>query len=272
VALYVGSLPIRCGVSACRLFVYIHFGHPNPVPPMTQVIPIPLAVGIYSQADAARLLGMTASRLRRWVNGYTYWLRSPAVEQRRSKPPVIQKSDLPIIDGRVALSFLELMELRVVKALVDKKGFPLQTIRAKAALAQGIFETPHPFASRRVFVEQDRLFAELGTTESLQVIELSKGKTLQVVLGELIPMLDEIDFDEDSSLARTWWPLGKSEPIVLDRRIAFGAPTIYGSRVRTNIAAEMARRNGVQITAEAFGVREEGVDASVRFEQLLAAA
>jgi uncharacterized protein (DUF433 family) len=233
---------------------------------------IPLSIGIYSQADAARLLGMNPSRLRRWVNGYTYWLRHRDAESRRAKPPVITKSDLPILDGRVALSFLELMELRIVKALVDNKGISLQEVRKSAATARDVFNTPHPFASRRVFTERKRIYASVTPDAESEVLEMRRGRAVQVVLGDLIPMLEEVDFDEESSLVSIWWPLGKSEPVVLNPRIQFGAPVMAGTRVRTTVAAEMARRTSVEIAADNLGLADRQVRASVQFEQLLAAA
>ena len=108
-----------------------------------------LGIGIYTHPEAAHLLRMTPSRLRRWVNGYTYWLSRESSDVRRARPPVLRKSDLPIIHNAVALSFLELMELRVIRSLVDELGVPLQTVRKKALLAQRIFKT-------RSLREQDR--------------------------------------------------------------------------------------------------------------------
>jgi uncharacterized protein (DUF433 family) len=234
--------------------------------------PIPQGIGIYSQVDAALLLQMTPSRLRRWVNGYTYWLRSAESAKQQARPPVIHKSDLPVLDGRVALSFLELMELRVVKALVDTKGVPLQAVRKAAAQAGDVFGTPHPFASRRVFTENRRIFASLHPGSGPEVIELTRGRNLQVVLGELIPLLEEVEFDEPSSLAHRWWPLTKSVPVVLDPGIMFGAPIMAGTRVRTSIAAEMARKTAVDAAAAAFAVGSHHIAAAIQFEDLLAAA
>jgi uncharacterized protein (DUF433 family) len=233
---------------------------------------IPQSIGIYSQADAAHLLQMTPPRLRRWVNGYTYWLRSPESERQRAKPPVIEKSDLPILDDRVALSFLELMELRVVKSLVDVKGVPLQRVRKAAAVARDTFGTSHPFASRRVFTEKWRIYAALDDEAAApEVIEMAAGRTVQVVQGELIPLLEEVDFDEISSLAGRWWPLTRAKPVVLDPRILFGAPVMAGTRVRTAVAAGMAHRSSVDAAATAFGVQRGHVEAALHFEQLLAA-
>src|SRR6185369_15037978 len=93
-----------------------------------------IGTGIYYPSEAARLLGTQPHKLRRWVNGYTYWLAgAQAIERRRLKPVIA--TDIQAIGRARALSFLELMELRVVLAL-RKRGLPLQRIRAAARLAQ----------------------------------------------------------------------------------------------------------------------------------------
>ena len=57
--------------------------------------------GIYMRADAARLIGVASSRLRRWVEGYTYWPeQSSGTGSRRRRPPIVHR-DLPVIDKSI---------------------------------------------------------------------------------------------------------------------------------------------------------------------------
>lgn len=231
-----------------------------------------LGVGIYTQPEAAHLLRLSSPRLRRWVNGYTYKPQQAALGVRRSRPPVIRKSDLPVVGGRIALSFLELMELRVVRVLVEQYGFPLQTVRKAAAVAQGEFDTKYPLASRRIYVEGARIFASVDA-ETEGIVELRHGKTRQIQWAEVFePVMKEVTFDPQTALTDTWWPLGTHRPVVLDPAIMFGAPVIAGSRVRTTSAAAMARTSTIEVTAGAFGIEVEGVEAAVEFEHYLAAA
>lgn len=140
-----------------------------------------IGIGIYSQPEAARLLRLTPTRLRRWVNGYTYRPQLSAPGTRRTRPPVIQKSDIPVIGGRVALSFLELMELRVIRVLVEQHGIPLQAVRKAALTAQQEFATKYPLASRTVFVEGLRVFASVtAEADDSNVVELRHGKARQI--------------------------------------------------------------------------------------------
>lgn len=233
---------------------------------------IRMGTGVYYRAEAAHLLHLTASRLGRWVSGYTYWLRYQAQPSRRRQPPVV-KTDLPQLDGAVALSFLELMELRVVKAFIDK-GVSLQRVRKAAHLASQHFGTEHPFASRRVFTDGHSIFASLSAHEDdLRLIELASDRHLQILFGEVLePFLNEIDFDQTTALAHRWWPLGRRRPVVLDPRIAFGAPTVAGTRVRTDTVFSTAQYSDPAAAAEAYRLTGEQVQAAVEFESMLAAA
>jgi hypothetical protein len=79
-----------------------------------------LGVGIYSRSEAARLLKMTPSRVTRWIRGYCYSLAYAS--KRHAQPPVI-RSTSPEVDGAFVLSFLDLMELRDIRVLVDDVAY-----------------------------------------------------------------------------------------------------------------------------------------------------
>src|SRR3990172_4300586 len=115
-----------------------------------------LGVGFYIRADAARLLKVHPARLNRWIYGYTYKIREESQQIKRHKGPIV-RVDLPSLDNAIALSFVELMELRVVKSFLDR-GISLQRVRIAAERAMELFDTAHPFASRRVFSGGERIF------------------------------------------------------------------------------------------------------------------
>jgi uncharacterized protein (DUF433 family) len=230
-----------------------------------------LGIGMYTRADAARLLRMTPSRVNRWAQGYSYWLTYKPEREPREQPPVV-RTHLPKLGGAVLLTFLDLMELRVVKALVDQ-GLSLQYVRRVAKLASDIFRTPYPFASRRVYTDGEKVFASLSADVGVsQIVELTRGRP-QIIAGEVFEQyLEEIDFDVRSALAERWWPLGRSVPIVLDPKIAFGAPVIAGTSTRADVVSASARNNDRQSAAEAYQVSLESVDGAVELESFLAAA
>ncbi len=236
---------------------------------------IPLGVGFYSRAEAGRLLKVTPTRLNRWIQGYTYKLRQQGTSYiKRQKSPVVHVV-LPTIDGVLALSFVELIELRVIKAFTDK-GLPLQRVRVAAERAIELFHTVHPFASKRVFTDGELVFAEFGNPKKRDlpdVIELTKGKHLQIHSGVLLEgYLDEVSFSQETLLADRWWPLSKDFPVVLDPKIAFGAPVIEGTATRTEVIAGTARAMSTDAAANLYQLKKREVEAAVQFEDLLAAA
>jgi len=230
-----------------------------------------MGVGFYDRAYAARLLNVNPARLSRWVAGYTYKMRIEGRKTEKKIPPIL-RVDLPTIDHILALSFVELMELRVIKAFLEK-NISLYRIRTAAELAMQLFQTAHPFASRRVFTDGKNIFAELTKgIEIPDVLELTRDHLLQIQSGHLLrPCLEEISFSEETTLADRWWPLSKSLPVVLDPKIAFGAPIVDGTAVRTEIVSGMSKATSKKNAAEVYVLSKQQVDAAVEFEELLAA-
>ncbi len=237
---------------------------------------VPLGTGIYYPAEAARLIRIRPDRLRRWVRGYTYWTHETRQGRKHSRPPILSRAghgrggDLPVIDRAIALSFLELMELRIVRELVDDKKIPLQTVRKFSDQLKAQFETKYPFASRQVFASGDDLFATLSRTDRDHMIG-SKGRDREQLAATVLfrPYLSDAEFDEATFLTQKWWPLGHGVPVVLDPRISFGAPTIQGRRVRTAIVAGMVEAGSESEAAGAYGLSLAEVRAAVLFESEL---
>jgi uncharacterized protein (DUF433 family) len=242
--------------------------------PSLVATPIPFGTGIYLRADAARLLAMTPDRLRRWVDGYTYWLRESGAgdRARRRQTPVVH-SELPAIGRATALSFLELMELRVVKALVDR-DVSLQHVRRAAQVAAERFGTRHPFASRRVFTDGRHIFSAISDEmDAPNVVKWTAAEIDQVVAGPVFDQfLSEIEFDAGTSLAERWWPRGRRVPVVLDPKVSFGAPIVAGTGIRTSALARLAGASSVRDAAIAYEIDLAQARAAVDFEGALAAA
>lgn len=236
-----------------------------------------LGLGIYYPAEAARLIRIHPSRLRRWVRGYTYWTHEAYRDKAHKRPPVLRHpsghGDLPTMENRIALSFLELMELRVVAELVDRHHRPLQTARRLGSLVAAEFGTQYPFASRHWYVEGKRVLASLSRTSTDIAVEVHPRRIRQTALpGMFRPKLKDVEFNPETSLVRRWWPLGRSKPVVVDPRINFGSPSIEGTRLLTTIVAGMAEMGGRKETQWAYDLSSSAVDAACDFEAYLAAA
>lgn len=232
--------------------------------------PVPLGLGIYYPSEGARFLQVRPASLRRWAQGYTYWV--PGHTARTRVRPVI-RTDLPEIRRQRALSFLELMELRVVAAL-RRRGISLQRIRAAAGLGRMALGSAHPFATRKIYTDGRSIFATTAPAPDDQaMIELAKDRDTQLIIAQIIePFLEGLDFDEQTGVAERWWPKGRSGAVVLDPAISFGAPTIAGTRLRTDSVAGVAQAESIAAAARAFDVAEDLATAAFRFERELLAA
>jgi uncharacterized protein (DUF433 family) len=147
-------------------------------------------------------------------------------------------------------------------------------VRGAAQLAARHFDTDHPFASRRVFTDGRAIFSAVSDdAEAPDVVKWRAGEIEQVVAGGVFEQfLHEIEFDEATSLAERWWPLGRTVPVVLDPQVAFGAPVVAGTAVRTSVVARLACAASLDEAAVAYEIERRQAEAAVQFESRLATA
>src|ERR1700674_3845151 len=96
-------------------------------------------VGLYTVPMAAKLLGESGIKIRSWVAGYP----------NSDAKPIIQRQ-LPPINGRTVLGFLDLIEARFVRHF-DRLGLSPQSIRKVAEKLRARHHTDHPFATNKRF-------------------------------------------------------------------------------------------------------------------------
>ena len=101
-------------------------------------------LGLYTVSDVARLTGINATRISRWVKGYKYG----RVSDRRTQEPV-WPTEIPQIDHAIALSFNDLLEVRFVGTFREM-GVTLPKIRKAITHLQNWYQTPYPFSARQV--------------------------------------------------------------------------------------------------------------------------
>jgi uncharacterized protein (DUF433 family) len=216
----------------------------------------------YTAAEAARLVGIRAGRVRRWLLGYEYTYAEAVQHQR----PVLRRKATA---ATTYASFLDLVDLLFVKRFLDS-GISLQKLRKALDEAASILGTSH-FARRSFFTDGRKIFLEVRE-EGEAILELLSGG--QWVIAPLIKELaQQIDFDSPSGLARRWYPMGPGGLIVLDPLVSFGRPTIVGRGVATANVLDfyLAEDGRVDSVSSWMGLRTEEVEAAVGFEKKLAA-
>src|SRR5262249_48850608 len=108
-----------------------------------------LETGIYSVSEAAYLVGVSKQKVRGWIAGWP----------RRAEP--ILDNELGWVEGRLAFSFTNLMEIRFL-AFFENAGLHIWHIRSVMSEAEKLFDHPHPFATNTVFMtDGKKIIAEI---------------------------------------------------------------------------------------------------------------
>ena len=221
--------------------------------------------GIYSIADVSRLTGIEARKIARWVQGYEYHNRtgSGAVE------PVF-RPDFGAFEGKFALSFLDMVEIRFVDAF-RKHGVSWRAIRIASQKAAELLDRDHPFSMRKFLTDGKTIIAKIAHEQ--QDVELIDLATDQYEFAKIItPYLYEgLDFSKHDTATR-WWPLGRKHSVVIDPLRSFGKPILDKYNVPTStIAASYKGNKSYSEIAKWFEIDPRSVKEAIDFERNLAA-
>lgn len=178
-----------------------------------------LGKGIYSIPDAAAILDMPVSKVRRWVK--KYW-----------ELEFLQDMDQAYTWGESrekAFHFLTLIEIIAVDSFREI-GVSFPKIKMAHAKLSELLDTKYPFAHAELMTDGKRIFYELVDTSLLEMDEKQQFSFTKLVA----PYCRKIDFQNKTHLAERFWPLGKDHQIVVDPHHSFGQPVISG----TNITVE----------------------------------
>jgi uncharacterized protein (DUF433 family) len=203
-------------------------------------------------------------RIYGWLAGY-----------KRGAGPIIQRDYEPV-GGKLALSFLDLMEIRFLDHF-RRQGVPLQTLRRAAEKARIEMGSRHPFAlsNLRFLTDRRKVFGsaaeETGDTKTWDLV------THQYEMYEAIEgvLARGVAFDPVSGMARQWHPLQAEYPdVVIDASHAFGRPVVGNRHIPTAalLRSWKAENGDRRRVAKWFGVAESDVRQAVDFELTLAAA
>jgi uncharacterized protein (DUF433 family) len=190
-----------------------------------------LGIGLYTAAEAARLLGLPVAKVRRWLGGYR--------RAERAYAP-LWTPQLPKLDDQLGLGFLDLMQVRVVARVVAETDISLQKLRRALALAGELVDHAHPLTTARFRTDGRRLLFEIGReTETPQIYDVLGN---QYGFHRIIePSFKDVDLDVEIT---RWWPLGKQRLVVIDPKRSFGAPISSVSGLPTATLALAAERHG----------------------------
>ena len=137
---------------------------------------VPLGIGYYTVPEAARLLSMKATTIRRWLGGYQFRDKQ---NKHQSMTP-LWDPQIPRIDGKLELGFRDLIELRFVNAFTNS-GVDLRVIRACLETARECVGDERPFSTRlfrtdgrTIYLDSLRRLEDNPEIDGREVIDLRK--------------------------------------------------------------------------------------------------
>lgn len=226
-----------------------------------------LGVGVYTVPEAARLTGIPAPTIRRWLAGYTYTRNGVA---HRSGP--LWEGQIAAVDDSTALGFRDLIEVRFVQ-FFRSKGVGWKAIKLAAECASEIVQDSHPFSTKRFKTDGRSIFAEIvQATGEESLLDLSKRQYEFKSFVE--PFLFQgLEFPDLGIAPVRWWPLGRNRRVTIDPERAFGQPICSPESVPTTVLAHAYEAEGsVEAVASWFMVHPKSVLDAVEYENKLAAA
>lgn len=215
--------------------------------------------------EAACLTGVSASKIRGWINGYTQGSSAGA----RSVPLIHRQ--IPVIDGKLGLGFLDLLEVKFIKWL-SCYGVSWHSIRIAADRARVELGHEHPFALARFHTDGKAVFLETQKqTGDRKLMDLNKNNFAMYEVLES-SFRRGIVFDDVTGIAASWQPSANSPDVILDPQRSFGRPIDVNSGVPTAVLAEAYEVEGsLDRVASWYGVTPDTVHAAVAFELEFAA-
>jgi uncharacterized protein (DUF433 family) len=177
----------------------------------------------------------------------------------------IEASLLAQREKRAALTYFQLIEVAVVAAF-RKAGVPLKRIRAAREFAAHHLRSEHPFAEYKFKEEGRHLWLDSGQIADLKPnTVLSADQQGQLAWQSVIGRLHEFEYEKEGIVLQ-WHVAGRASPIIIDPRIAFGAPTVKGTPTWVIRGRWEAGESDTDI-AEDFGIKREEVREALKFEE-----
>tara|TARA_R110000787_G_scaffold24088_5_gene68624 strand:- start:390 stop:1079 length:690 start_codon:yes stop_codon:yes gene_type:complete len=219
----------------------------------------PLLAGFFSIPEAARLVGVSPNLVRGWLNGYANSRSGPVVDRD--------------FEGTRTVSFLDLMELRFI-AVFRAQKVSMPTLRIAAENARRDWSVNHPLAlsGEKYVTDRRKVFERVAKENGDEAAwDMVSGQ------GELWDTIEQtiakgVTFDPKTYLAKLWRPRPAEFPrIVIDPHVAFGRPTIEGTKVPTAALFRQWKAEGnKERVAKWFDVPSDMVAMAIEYELMAA--
>jgi uncharacterized protein (DUF433 family) len=239
----------------------------------------PRELPMYPLDQAAGFLLLPRSTLKAWVFGATW--RPKGEHRTRVFHPLLDPPDR----GQQMLSFVNLVEAHVLKAVRRKHFVQMAKVRDAIVDLKKRFETQHPLADVDLLAGGGNLYLQ----EHEELLNLSMGK--QIAMNFLKVYLTRIERELDIGRAIKLFPFvvepvrignqilvgnqaaeHESKIIAIDPYVSFGRPIIDGTGIPTReIADRFWGGDTIAQLKEDFGRTETEIEYALRWETAQAA-
>ena len=220
----------------------------------------PRQIPRYSIPETARIAGIAPSTLRSWVLGRPY----PTQQGAAHSEPLIPSSEAGL------LSFEQLVEAHILRALRTRRGIPLQHVRAAIAYAEESLGITRLLVSPELKTGGERLLLDRFG----KLLDLSQSGQY-AIRAAFQAHLQRIEWE--SNVAVRLFPfLGEDgvtgKLIAIDPRISFGRPVLLSRSIPTAIIVlRMDQGEQPEALAEDYGVTLAEITEAAVYENRLAA-
>jgi uncharacterized protein (DUF433 family) len=215
-----------------------------------------IETGIFSVSEAAKLVGATERKVRGWVVGYG-----------KGEGPLID-NELGWVDGRLAFSFVNLMEIRFI-AFFENAGVKLPHIRAILSEAKSLLDHPHPFATSIVFrTDGRRILAKIAKKNGIDDLYDLKSRNFEMETVVFESLKSGVEYNPQGGIS-SWRPRPQTAPhVIVHPKFAFGHPVLRESRIPTRTLRDAVKAEGsAEAVAELYEVPIKQVREAVKFER-----
>jgi uncharacterized protein (DUF433 family) len=215
--------------------------------------------GIYTVPEAAALVGASMRQVRGWVSGYG-----------TDRPDALIRNELGRVDGRLALSFANLIEMNFIAFFV-RAGINTSVIRDIMSEVRDTLSNPHPFAHEIVFqTDGKKIVARIADKRGLKKIYDLHSKNYEMHDVVFRSLKSDLIYDA-TGMARAWYPRRRIAPhVVVNPRYSFGAPVLTSRLVPTRAIVDAARsEGGIDDVASLFSIPPNFVREAILFEASL---
>lgn len=212
-----------------------------------------LGEGIYSPRQAARLLGASPQDVLRWTRG-------------SGPQEPLWKAHYQFLDDTAEISFIDLIELRVVRAL-RVAGVSLQAIRYAIQLAQDRFDIERPLSTIQFKTDGSEILMDAVEHDG-ELVSLSKKRPGQKVFARLVAQsVRGLEF-EGGRVSR--WRPEQANHVVVDPERSFGDPILdeYGVSTAT-LFRDFERYHDYKYLSRLYEIDISHVKDAVEFENFL---